>query len=141
MEDIRVKRLRELLVENFGGSQTELSRRTGVSLAQLGQYFSGYRNMGEKVARKVESGAGKPKGWLDTDDGDKLLLTEDERLHLAAWRAASTEVREVTSYVLAGLNAPQPAWATTDHRYALGSMLYAALCWLREEAEPKKIAA
>jgi len=146
MENMRVRRLRELLAETFGGSQTELSRRTGVSLAQLGQYFSGYRNMGEKVARRIENGAGKPAGWLDTDASSPPLLTEEERLHFAAWRTASEEAKEVARFALSDTHAPLPAWADKDMRRDINSMRYAALCWLREDRqkqapEPKKIAA
>lgn len=65
MENARVRQLRKLIAESFGGSQSALSTRTGVSLAQLGQYLGGYRNMGEKTARKIERGANKPVGWLD----------------------------------------------------------------------------
>ena len=68
MENIRVRQLRKLIAESFGGSQSALSTRTGVSLAQLGQYLGGYRNMGEKTARKIERGASKPVGWLDGAD-------------------------------------------------------------------------
>jgi len=64
MESIRVQQLRKLIAE-FGGKQSQLSTQTGVSLAQLGQYLGGYRNMGEKTARKIERGAKKPIGWLD----------------------------------------------------------------------------
>ena len=65
MENIRIRQLRKLIAESFGGSQSALSGKTGVSLAQLGQYLSGYRNLGEKTARKIELGSGKPTGWLD----------------------------------------------------------------------------
>ncbi|MFZ6813571.1 helix-turn-helix domain-containing protein [Undibacterium sp. Rencai35W] len=65
METVRIKQLRKLISENFNGSQTELSNRSGVSLSQLGQYLGGYRNLGEKTARKIESAAGKNIGWLD----------------------------------------------------------------------------
>jgi len=68
MENIRVRQLRKLISESFAGSQTALSARSGVSLAQLGQYLGGYRNMGEKTARKIERSANKPVGWLDSSD-------------------------------------------------------------------------
>jgi SOS-response transcriptional repressor LexA len=61
-------RLRQLLIESFSGSQTVLSKRSGISLSQLGQYLGGYRNIGEKTARKIEEAAGKPIGWLDARD-------------------------------------------------------------------------
>lgn len=64
----RVLRLRQLINELSSGSQTIFSKRSGISLSQLGQYLGGYRNIGEKTARKIESTSGKPIGWLDAMD-------------------------------------------------------------------------
>ncbi|MBX9901454.1 MAG: helix-turn-helix domain-containing protein, partial [Burkholderiaceae bacterium] len=68
METTRIKRLRKLISQDFDGSQTDLSKKSGVSLSQLGQYLSGYRALGEKTARKIELACGKETGWLDIDD-------------------------------------------------------------------------
>jgi len=133
MNDNRVRRLRQLLTEVFNGSQTELSKRSGISLAQLGQYFSGYRNMGEKVARRIEDAAGKPRGWLDSDDSNKPLLSEDDRVHLATWQSASAEAREVARFALSDIDAPLPAWADKDMRKDIHHMIYTAHRWLRKD--------
>jgi SOS-response transcriptional repressor LexA len=44
-------------------------------LTQLGQYLGGYRNLGEKTARKIEQGAKKPQGWLDATDQSNVQLS------------------------------------------------------------------
>lgn len=80
MENIRVRKLRKLITESFNGSQSVLSALTGVSLSQLGQYLCGYRNMGEKTARKIERGANKPLGWLDAEDEEQPQPSLDENL-------------------------------------------------------------
>jgi SOS-response transcriptional repressor LexA len=80
MENIRVKRLRKLITESFKGSQSALSALTGVSLSQLGQYLGGYRNMGEKTARKIERGSNKPDGWLDRDEENETKAQHKEQL-------------------------------------------------------------
>lgn len=62
-----MNRLKKLISEEFGNSQAALSKSSGVSTSQINQYLSGYRNIGEKAARKIEAGAGKQTGWLDQD--------------------------------------------------------------------------
>lgn len=81
MENLRTRNLRKLITEEFNGSQTELAARTGLSLSQLGQYLSGYRNMGEKTARKIEAGCKKRPGWLDEDPNNSGLALGEERAH------------------------------------------------------------
>lgn len=73
MENLRTRRLRKLISEEFNGSQSELSARTGISLSQLGQYLSGYRNLGEKTARKIELACKKNVGWLDSEDSSDVM--------------------------------------------------------------------
>lgn len=90
MEHTRLRQLRKLIAESFGGSQSALSARTGVSLAQLGQYLAGYRNMGEKTARKIEQGAGKPLGWLDDLEANVEDLALRGRVPLISWVAAGS---------------------------------------------------
>jgi len=87
MGSTRTAQLRRLITE-FGG-QTALSAKVGVSPAQLGQYLGGYRNLGEKVARKIEHGAGKPVGWLDTPGGDAAASAAVTRcVPLISWAFA-----------------------------------------------------
>ena len=70
MEDMnnRMKRLQHLLDSKFGGSQAEFARKAGINPSQVAQWISGYRNLGEKVARKIELTLDLPINWLDKID-------------------------------------------------------------------------
>jgi len=140
MENIRVRRLRVLLAETFSGSQTALAKRTGISLSQIGQYFCGYRNIGEKVARKIEQGAGKPPGWLDREGADTPALAEEDQRILKMWQTASTEAKDVACFVLSDPDDPPPPWAREDVRSVIDGLLYAALRW-RRGGEKKALSA
>jgi len=137
METPRVQRLRMLLADTFAGSQTEMAKRLGMSTSQIGQYFCGYRNIGEKVARRIEQASGKPLGWLDGVDSPKLAefstdTGDNKILHL--WREASPEAKEVAQLVLAPPQNSGPRWLREDLRQALDSMLYAAMRWQRDNS-------
>jgi hypothetical protein len=69
MENIRATNLKKLIADAFDGSHTALSEKCGISISQIGQYLSGYRNIGEKTARRIEQAAGKIPGWLDGNKG------------------------------------------------------------------------
>lgn len=95
-----------LLLEEVGaghGDAARLARLTGVKppiisqLRRLTYYPSGVeRAMGDDIARKLETGMGKPTGWMDhphavTRDGDELellqvlrLLTPEQKEHIAS---------------------------------------------------------
>jgi len=77
MEDMnnRVNRLRMLIDSQFKGSQADFSRKTGINASQVTQWLSGYRSIGEKVARKIELTLDLPINWLDQidlNDGDNF---------------------------------------------------------------------
>lgn len=104
MENLRTRRLRKLISDEFNGSQSELSARTGVSLSQLGQYLSGYRNLGEKTARKIELACKKNVGWLDSEESiDKsvnrfdVMIAEENNPDLV-------EIRKVKLRLSAGIS-------------------------------------
>jgi phage repressor protein C with HTH and peptisase S24 domain len=64
----RRAQLKELL-HDF--SAAELARKSGVAASYLSRCLlepgdDGYKNIGEVTARKIETGARKPEGWLDT---------------------------------------------------------------------------
>lgn len=63
---IRRDNLRKLCTER---SQTEISRGTGFSLSQLGQWLSGDRNMSEGSAARLEKALRLPTGWMDSQIG------------------------------------------------------------------------
>lgn len=82
IQDFRAHNLRLLfdacVRDNDGkewGAMSILARRTGLPNGLLSQLLSGKPNsthgaprlIGDKVARKLESGMGKPVGWMDRD--------------------------------------------------------------------------
>lgn len=63
----RIDRL-QLLLERFAeGEQTKLASLIGKSRQQISHWFTGYRPIGEQVARDIEIALGLPRGWLDDD--------------------------------------------------------------------------
>lgn len=54
------------LIAMFGdGTITAFADRTGTNAAHLSQIKNGVRNMGNRLARKIEVALDKPKGWMD----------------------------------------------------------------------------
>lgn len=69
-KQIRFQNLLALIRES--GSKAELSRRTGVNEAYLSQIVGRGgmptgRDVGDEMARKLETGTGNPFGWMDHD--------------------------------------------------------------------------
>lgn len=70
----------------------ELMEISNVSLSQ----FKSSRNIGDRVARQIESKAGKPVGWLDEDHGTHIATDSEQAfLELArqAWRGTDAKGR------------------------------------------------
>ncbi|MFQ5509521.1 MAG: S24 family peptidase [Leptospirillia bacterium] len=67
---IRLYNLRRLISE--AGGQKKLAQRAGVNPAYVSQILSTRtrRSMGDDVARRLESGMGKPHGWMDVIGDD-----------------------------------------------------------------------
>lgn len=57
--------LQELLDSRFGGSQAEFARAIKRSPAQVHQWMSGYRTIGDAGARHIEITLELPTGWMD----------------------------------------------------------------------------
>ncbi len=83
MNNTRAEKLKLLIETSFNGSQTKLAAKCNMSLAQLGQYLSGYRNLGEKVARRIELKAKLPVGWLDRPINLNESLSNQITIHEA----------------------------------------------------------
>lgn len=69
--EIRRERLR-ILIEEI--SQSDLGKAANMSLSQIGQWLSGERNMSEASARRLETAARKPSGWLDEPNAPPLAV-------------------------------------------------------------------
>lgn len=83
----RLDRLEHLIDSEYSGSAAEFERRIGIRMAQVNQWFSGYRALREKAARRIEELAKKPRGWLDESENDPLYEK------LAAGQSEFVEIR------------------------------------------------
>ena len=79
----RRKRINQLVVEMFDGNRTRFADAVDMPKSQVSQFFDDSkphgRNIGEKVARKIEEKLNLPYYWLDkvpADAGDDRLCTE-----------------------------------------------------------------
>lgn len=68
----RQQKLKQLIDEQFAGSQADFCRKAELQPAQVNQWLTGYRNLGEKAARKIESKIGLKPFWLDSNLGDNI---------------------------------------------------------------------
>jgi len=68
----RQRKLKELIDEQFAGSQADFCRKAELQPAQVNQWLTGYRNLGEKAARKIESKLGLQPLWFDRKLGDNF---------------------------------------------------------------------
>jgi len=55
-----------LIKERFGGNQAEFARAIRKSPAQVNQWVSGHRNLGDAGARHIEITLGLPQGYFDS---------------------------------------------------------------------------
>jgi phage repressor protein C with HTH and peptisase S24 domain len=63
----RIDRLQLLLERYADGEQTKLALLIGKSRQQISHWFTGYRPIGEQVARDIELALKLPRGWLDDE--------------------------------------------------------------------------
>jgi len=157
IDEIRRDNLRQIEAECGGASAAArllemspsqfMNLRDGAKDSKTGKR----RGMRKETARRIERYARKPPGWLDVPLDGVLSGRQMEVLQarqsaeaqwlLSTWQQASEEDKEIARFALSGHDAPLPPWADKDMRQYVNGMRYAALRWLREEAEaPKKIA-
>jgi len=65
MQTIRIENLKA--IANTYESQKELADDLDYTPGYINHLLVGHRNIGEKVARKIEASLRKPHGWLDVD--------------------------------------------------------------------------
>ncbi len=67
MDSKSIRRLNLLILESEHGKLATIERKTGgiVTASYLSQIKNGSRNMGDDVARKLESSLGLEHGWMD----------------------------------------------------------------------------
>jgi SOS-response transcriptional repressor LexA len=96
------------LVSEVGGDKKELARRTGIPLTRLYHVDSEdenappFRNIGKKMARRLETGMGKPLGWMDQDHSSALEETGNKPIPMArliSWAQVGRLDEEMDSHV------------------------------------------
>lgn len=76
---IRRQRLSQLLSEVYGNNKTELANRLDIQPSYLSRFSAknqaNRRNLGDKLARRIEEASGKSYGWLDRRDDPESMAT------------------------------------------------------------------
>lgn len=82
MTTTRLNNLQRLIDKRFKGKDSDFAKAANVSASQISQWRSGYRNLGEKVARGIEESLNLPVGYLDRE-GNKLheVIDSGENAH------------------------------------------------------------
>lgn len=61
----RLTTLERLIDTEYEGSAKVFEARTGIKMAQVGQWFTGYRALRDKALRRLEGKTRKPLGYFD----------------------------------------------------------------------------
>lgn len=69
----RLNSLERLIDHEYGGSSKTFEVKTGIRMAQINQWFSGYRALRDKALKRLEEKTCKPAGWFDSTEA---LITE-----------------------------------------------------------------
>lgn len=81
IHEIRRRNLRKIIEEQFDGSAAELTRQVDIDPSYISRIFiikksQHRRNIGNKIARKIEKACGKPHGWMDQPHGQSQPTEE-----------------------------------------------------------------
>lgn len=109
----RKENLKRLIENQFEGSQVKFADTVGMAPSYISQMINGYRNIGEKTARKIEAAANLPNGWLDHDNtrsitnGNALLTSSQARTLIetiqemdAAGEMTPEELESLNTYLM-----------------------------------------
>lgn len=61
----RLDTLERLIDAEYGGSAKVFEAKTGIKMAQVSQWFTGYRALRDKALRRLEEKTRKPQGYFD----------------------------------------------------------------------------
>lgn len=61
----RLDRLEHLIDDEYEGKPKVFEEKTGIRMAQVGQWFTGYRALRDKALKRLEEQTKKPAGWFD----------------------------------------------------------------------------
>lgn len=109
IEMSRLDKIKELIENQFNGSQAEFARAIGKAPAQVNQWLNGYRNIGTGAAAHIETTLSLPRGWLDGQaewDSNTPLLPDDcevplyKDIRLSAGNGFSDDIEDYNGYKL-----------------------------------------
>lgn len=73
----RRKNLEDLIQSESDGVKKAFAERTGLAPAHVSQMVNGTREVGEKVARRIEQAIGLPAGYMDVDHESETVIQEN----------------------------------------------------------------
>lgn len=67
----RLDALERVIDSEYGGSPSVFQERTGIKMAQVSQWFTGYRALRDKALRRLEDKTRKPAGFYDAAPAER----------------------------------------------------------------------
>lgn len=67
---IRLDALERLIDIEYEGKPKVFDEKTGIRMAQISQWFTGYRALRDKALKRLEEQTGKSAGWFDASDAE-----------------------------------------------------------------------
>lgn len=77
INEIRRANMRHLVETHCNGTLKEFASRVGVQTAQASHLNTGFRNIGDNIARRIENAFDLPRGWLDLNREDNGLTPQE----------------------------------------------------------------
>ena len=83
IDEIRRQNMRKLVTEQCNGVLKEFAAAAGVQPGQASHLNTGFRNIGDNIARRIENAFALEKGWMDRDHDEVAseLRTESKPKH------------------------------------------------------------
>jgi hypothetical protein len=76
MDITEIRRANLARLVNQAGTQRKLAEQTDSDALHVSQMMTGRRNMGDKVARRIEAKLGLPHGWMDAPQAETPAVAE-----------------------------------------------------------------
>ncbi|WP_174874191.1 hypothetical protein [Vogesella oryzae] len=108
IDEIRRENMRTLVSNHCNGTLKEFAAAVGIQPGQASHLNTGFRNIGDNIARRIENAFTLEKGWMDRDHNDTQPESEaPEQQHTAAESAAQYNALppEIAPLVLAAKDA------------------------------------
>lgn len=69
----RLDALERLIDSEYDGKASVFEAHTAIKMAQVNQWFSGYRALRDKALRRLETVTKKPEGWFDGNTANAAI--------------------------------------------------------------------